>query len=46
MLNCGVNIGGLVDGGEEGSLLLDCCWDFLDNGACAGLQWKVSMGRR
>ena len=43
MLNCGVDISGLVDGGEEGSLLLDGGRNFLDDGACASLQKKVSI---
>lgn len=44
VLNCGVDIGGFVDGGEEGGLLLDGGWNFLDDGASASLQKKVSIG--
>lgn len=43
MLDCCVDIGGLVDGGEKGGLLLDGGWNFLDDGACASLQKNVSI---
>lgn len=45
VLDCGVDIGGFVDGGEEGGLLLDGGWTFLDDSACASLQKKISIGR-
>lgn len=45
VLNCGVDIGGLVDGSEEGGLLLDGGWNFLHDGACASLQKKVRIDR-